>query len=551
MDRLRRRSSLDKNLCFLHTDSRHLVGLIKFSVSDHRILSIVSISIYCSEYSYIFFRFSLLSITVSLYTVARYAPSQASTIMSEFPDEDPLKYITLPTVYNQPNGPDFPTRRLRRMSDVRALQKTVELENSIKVHRKAQINCDPVAHCQYWIRELCIQDCRMRLARANVEEQFRQARRQTEDGFYKLETWLKDAKIFNKSAYQISKTVLEKASAEISKHTVPFTEEELKKRGQDFVHLMHNTYDPLYKDNMGWCPVFASYMATAEVESTHIFPYEIGNFVTTAVFGKPPVGIAFSAANGLVLHRAVIIAFINLWVVIVPAGPLEWRRWKIRVVKPKLLDKYMGNRKRTWRSIDNQELQFVTESRPAVRYLYWHYVMARIHTSARKPADHWINMLGVDCWEPPTRFIMLDFLDAYIECRKDFDLDKFNDVRFYAIPHGYVGQRLEVRIAAKMMDNEIEGRHEMVIWRDAPPAEDDLGSDRKGYDGDIDCDGSMDEHFHPIHMMSALQLESPADQESDDGLEVRARDANPMGVVMHTQEEGLLIPPWLFSDDQW
>lgn len=393
--------------------------------------------------------------------------------MSKSPEDHPWEYIPIPPDPNGLNGSAFPTLQPRATSMVELIHQRQELENLIAMHRTIQRRFDPVAHGQYWMRELSILNCEMRLAQLQIAFKYCPVQVYMRRALERLEYYLQDQKVIGSSLADLTTVVLKRASVDMfRRHPLLAAEDYAKEKKHNFHRLLKNALNLGVGHEMGWCPVIQSCIPWSMVRPTHIFPCWAGKHDTKVIFGDDATKQIFederspetlSTANGLVLHESVAIALVNLWIVIVPAGPPGSDRWKTRVVKKDLLDRYMGVHQRKWRTIENQELNFHSY-RPAARYLYWHYVTARLHASAGKPLNFWTNLMGDDCWPHHQQYIKLDYLDAYTERLGEFRHEKFNDLRRSAIQVRDVETFLDVRIAAKWMSDIMERQYERVRW---------------------------------------------------------------------------------------
>lgn len=398
-----------------------------------------------------------------------------------------MEYETRPPNDESQDGPGFPMRRRKSMSEIMIIHKIQELQHLMQMHKTTQEKFDPLAHCQYWLRELSILDCEMRLSHARVDLNHNIRQRLIKNSLDTLESYLKGIDVIDSTLYRITSEVVRRASADMKDQGPPFDEEELQTMRLGFHNLLTKSSDG--RASRDWCPVTRLFFSPSELRPTYIFPYWVGEHIMKLIFGTNFVNDTLTTNNGLVVHESVAIALVNLWIVIVPTGAPRSGRWKVRVVKKDLLNRYMGSYNRRWQTIENQELNFQGSDRPSERYLYWHYATARVHASTRQPANFWTDLLGQDCWKPYEQYIRLDYLDAYIERRRDFNLEKFDDLRICAMPVWSPGTCLDIRIAAKLMSNVLDRQHEMVIWRNAGPSvdrEDGYGGDIGGYGADLE-----------------------------------------------------------------
>lgn len=328
--------------------------------------------------------------------------------MLKFPEDypaeyHPAEYLALPPDPNRPNESAVSTRVPRPRSLVALIHQERWLVYASKIHRIIQKRFDPVAP-QYWEREVAIGKCSTRLSQLRIDGQ-----QYINNALDILRYYFRDTNVIGSSPADLTTAVLNEASLHMFQRHSLLAREDYAKGQYQFHRFLKNVLSFEVGLGLSWCPVVQLFLPSFKLRPTHIFPCWVGKYDTNLIFGNdateqiPEIGKVpeiFSTANGLVLHESVTIALLNLWIIIVPAGPPGSERWKTRVVKKEILDRYMGVYQRKWQTIDNQELRFHSY-RPAARYLYWHYVTARLHASAGQPADFWTNLMGDDCWPHP------------------------------------------------------------------------------------------------------------------------------------------------------
>lgn len=171
-----------------------------------------------------------------------------------------------------------------------------------------------------------------------------------------------------------------------------------------------------------------------------------------AVFGETSANEMFSPRNGLMLYFEIEQKFDEFMLVIVPAGPLHSGRWKTRILDQSITKETMLNG-RTYGSLDNQELIFKGNARPAARYLYWHYATAVMKMADRKSTRGWLEEMGRNCWATPGKYIRQNMLVSLAErighCVVD---DELHD---HAIPEPPM-PTLDDKMAAKVLLDAVE-----------------------------------------------------------------------------------------------
>ncbi|MCJ1365157.1 hypothetical protein MMC16_004277 [Acarospora aff. strigata] len=214
-------------------------------------------------------------------------------------------------------------------------------------------------------------------------------------------------------------------------------------------------------DNELWCPVMKQYVDEDSLGAAHNFPYRLGKEVMRSVFGESSANEMFLPRNGLMLYSPSRKKFDKFLLVIIPAGPPESARWKTRVVDSSILTQQLPCSQTTWGTLDNQELEFKGNARPAVRYLYWYYAIAVMKAVKRRSTEEWLNEMQKNCWAMPGRYIRQNMLIALAErighCVPE-DLEELHD---HAIPETPV-PKLEDKMAAKVVVDAAE--EDNVDW---------------------------------------------------------------------------------------
>jgi len=126
------------------------------------------------------------------------------------------------------------------------------------------------------------------------------------------------------------------------------------------------------------------------VESFEFFPQAFGYDVMLKIFGTRGGRELYSPRNGLLINKHIITYFPNFSIIIVPIGDSDNGRWKTLILNEQLLNE---NQHKTVPNIFNvihgKELTFKGRPRPAARYAYFHYAVARMLANAEKKIDNW------------------------------------------------------------------------------------------------------------------------------------------------------------------
>lgn len=359
--------------------------------------------------------------------------------------------------------------------------KKVEAER--ESHRASQLSLNALADPQYWDLELKIKDCEQETDEiwfADKKRNFSQTEIEEEEQSFARKTRDReqDKEIIRDQRRRISSKIQENepdlatdlratqiAYTMIVKKAVfdGFRPGRRDKRVQDTFRKMliqeHNSINP--DDNKQfWCPVMREFFGPLFVKASHIFPYRMGEDVMKQVFGNDSANEMFSARNGLLLYLEIENAFDNYQIVIVPKGLLEDQKWKVRIVDKCLLTQKMTHG--CWRDLDNAELIFRGNCRPAARYLYWHYCLAVIHAAENSSRLGWLEEMGTNCWATPGKYIRANMLRALAEqighCVPE-DLPE-PDLPHHIIEDGRVQTVEDQAAAALLVEDSLEERDE-------------------------------------------------------------------------------------------
>ncbi len=127
-----------------------------------------------------------------------------------------------------------------------------------------------------------------------------------------------------------------------------------------------------------WCPVTKGYHDSPEVVAAHIVPWAIGETNCIYLFGEEETGTGhlMSGKNGLLLHPSIEKAMDKAQLAIVPADEKDPSAERLKVI---VFDRDILTRPATasiqWADLDGLELEFKTEHRPGLRYLYFTFLM--------------------------------------------------------------------------------------------------------------------------------------------------------------------------------
>lgn len=146
----------------------------------------------------------------------------------------------------------------------------------------------------------------------------------------------------------------------------------------------HQAWGP--NKNSVFCPVLGQFIDPNRVKAAHIYPYLLGTTVMRLIFGDASVGELFHTRNGLLLSDTIESRFDRHQLAIIPApgariqpdGSID--RWVIRLLDDSIKEIPVSESIGTMENLHDRELVFRTSARPASRYLYFHFLVALLHT---------------------------------------------------------------------------------------------------------------------------------------------------------------------------
>ena len=177
-----------------------------------------------------------------------------------------------------------------------------------------------------------------------------------------------------------------------------------------------------------WCPVVKDFIIPEMVKAAHIVPNKLGQKRMDTIFGPDSAHELFSARNGLLLHTSIEENFDRHLLVIVPDAPIPADgpilRWRLRVLDQTVLDQTVprklgakdpGPSPITYRDLDGKLLEFRSATRPAARYLYFHYVVALLRARRHNRCGQLQRQTTKFAWATPGRYMLRSMMLALAE----------------------------------------------------------------------------------------------------------------------------------------
>ncbi|KAI0445125.1 hypothetical protein F4803DRAFT_571926 [Xylaria telfairii] len=155
-----------------------------------------------------------------------------------------------------------------------------------------------------------------------------------------------------------------------------------KKRSSTWRRDALEYYDADNQKGLVWCHATGVYQMKEFVKAAHIVPFflQVGD-LDVDIFGSRGKELQ-TPTNCLLFTQRIKGWFDKYLFVIVPIDYDETpiTRWKIELVGKSILDTemYTGHGEHYGRELDGKELIFLSENRPASRFLYFHFIMALV-----------------------------------------------------------------------------------------------------------------------------------------------------------------------------
>lgn len=184
----------------------------------------------------------------------------------------------------------------------------------------------------------------------------------------------------------------------------PFAGREAREALQEpFAKAIRGYYDavhPLTQDarrKLMWCAITKSYHDSAHMKTAHIVPHAILEHKAQYLFGpmEGTMGHLYNVRNGLPLHEDMEVAMDKARFAIVPFDEEHPSASRLKIVvfdKTFLKEFPPGTTDFPWEKLDGMELSFRNNNRPALRCLYFHFLMC-IFRRRRYEVRDWENDL--------------------------------------------------------------------------------------------------------------------------------------------------------------
>ena len=140
-----------------------------------------------------------------------------------------------------------------------------------------------------------------------------------------------------------------------------------------------------------YCPINQVYHEEEDIVAAHIVPYHLGPEIFEYLFGSGAGTRVFSPDNCLMIHTKLEKHFYQGHFVLLPVDPKESpiRRWRLQITNDDARNSEVGlglNVKLG--DLQDRELIFKNDARPAARFLYYHFVVTLLRNSHYKTGNH-------------------------------------------------------------------------------------------------------------------------------------------------------------------
>ncbi|MCJ1368314.1 hypothetical protein MMC16_007456 [Acarospora aff. strigata] len=177
-----------------------------------------------------------------------------------------------------------------------------------------------------------------------------------------------------------------------------------------------------------WCPILKRYSASKDCVAAHIVPHSLGYRNAGYVFGDEDEGYSmiWSLQNGFIMTKQLEKAFDRGTFIIVPIETAidKPQRYKLVLMDERRRNEHvisLGGSEGTavkWRDLDNAELQFLNDKRPARRYLYYHYIttiLRYVHFEKHGWAEKRLTVPNGTLWATPGPYLRRSMLKVLAE----------------------------------------------------------------------------------------------------------------------------------------
>lgn len=229
--------------------------------------------------------------------------------------------------------------------------------------------------------------------------------------------------------------------------------------------------DPKYKGFLR-CALTGEISKAIRIKAAHIVPYSLGEELACYIFGSGQGLRLNRPENCLMMHTDVEQAFDNGNITLFPmdASTRPVLRWKILLVNQDARNQLLDMKTvETVGDLDGKEVVFLTDQRPASRFLYFHFVMSLLLCRARDNPGWeklWLKYGKTEPWPTPGHYLRESMLAALTRCVgvvDETDFAKLVDTHSFSSPtglHGDEEEEIARRVIQLFNDDDRNQEHE-------------------------------------------------------------------------------------------
>ncbi|KAI4161915.1 MAG: hypothetical protein LQ342_004481 [Letrouitia transgressa] len=184
-----------------------------------------------------------------------------------------------------------------------------------------------------------------------------------------------------------------------------------------------------------WCPVLHHWIEGDKMRCTHIVPHRLNRSIVDYIFEPGTSSRIETASNMLIIDRDVERHFNKGHIVFMPARPQQApiMDWIVRVTNDDVRKKSLGGGVAVLKlgDLDYRKLRFKSSFRPAVRFLYFHFVMTLLINKRDKRGGWEKYLMELPVGKPfamPGAYLRQSMLLALTEQAGDFNKDETVEV---------------------------------------------------------------------------------------------------------------------------
>ncbi|KAJ9286803.1 hypothetical protein DTO021C3_5535 [Paecilomyces variotii] len=172
-------------------------------------------------------------------------------------------------------------------------------------------------------------------------------------------------------------------------------------------------------ESVVWCHILGRALPRSSVKAAHIVPKSLESEQLSYFFGASELRVSMDKRNGLTLLDTLEECLDAGQIVIVPMPPQpeeEATRWKCLVIDHEIMDNVVLAMDDTirFKDIHGKALEFLSNSRPAKRYLYFRFIITYLFHKRRASNLEWVEEVEAKgtLWATPGPYLRKSMLVA-------------------------------------------------------------------------------------------------------------------------------------------